>query len=62
MDDDYGTDVYLEAMEMAQQDERLPDIDYATRLQKSLMERYKQWFPLDVCLEIIREVLTEGDA
>jgi len=62
MDDDYGTDVYLEAMEMAQQDERLPDIEYATCLQKELMKYYYQWIPLDKCLEIIREVLAEGDA
>jgi len=56
MDDDYGTDVYLEAMERAQQDERLPDIEYATRLQKELMKYYKQWIPLDKCLEIIKVV------
>ena len=58
MDDDYGTDVYLEAMERKQQEEeRVTDIEYATRLQKGLMYYYKQWIPLDKCLEIIKVVL-----
>jgi len=57
MDDDYGTDVYLEAMERKQQDDLVTDIEYATRLQKGLMYYYKQWIPLDKCLEIIKVVL-----
>ena len=59
MDDDYGTDVYLEAMERTQQDDHVTDIEYATRLQKGLMYYYKQWIPLDKCLEIIKVVLEE---
>jgi len=59
MDDDYGTDVYLEAMERKQQDDLVTDIEYATRLQKGLMYYYKQWIPLDKCLEIIKVVLEE---
>jgi len=39
----------------------MTDIDKATKAQEWLMEHYRQWIPLDACLELVRFMAPKPD-